>query len=255
MPPASARIAGQHLALRGEFEGVVDAEGAAVVGGGPPGPAFQVGQAHGDDQLAGQPGLIGQLAGGEEPPAGFLERVVQPLRRGPVVRAERIVGSLGGEWGEDGVPDRLTGRRQVALEQAGAVGQPGQRQPPVGLLPALLLRARPVRIEVGQDPLTQQLDGARIAGPGMLQQRRLDRTGVLGPLGARNRLDHLGDLAACSGPISPAANASAVAGSRGSNGSPVRLRRAPNRSTARYRFRASPGVQRSWVAINCDSPR
>ena len=142
----------------------------------------------------GQSGLIRQLTCREQAPAGFLERVVQPLRRGAVIRTQRVVGPLGGQRGEDGVPDRQTGRREIALEQAGAVSQPGQGQPAVGLLPALLLRARSVRIEVGEDPLTQQLDGARVTGPGVLQQRRLDLPGVLGLLRSGNRFDNLGDL-------------------------------------------------------------
>jgi hypothetical protein len=101
---------GQHLTVTGQLERVGDAEGAAMVGGGPSGPAFQVGQREGDDQLRGQAGVIRQLTGLEQPAAGFLERVVQSLARGAVIGAERVVRSAGCERGEHGFPDRLAGR-------------------------------------------------------------------------------------------------------------------------------------------------
>ena len=63
----------------------------------------------------------------------------------------------------------------------------------MGLLLPLLLRARPVRIQVGQDPLTQQPNRTRIGRPGMLKQRGLHRSGMLGPVGCRDGFDRLGD--------------------------------------------------------------
>jgi hypothetical protein len=50
---------GQHVAVCGELERLVDAQIPAVVGGGPAGSAFQVGQRQGDDQLRRQAGMIG----------------------------------------------------------------------------------------------------------------------------------------------------------------------------------------------------
>jgi len=47
-----AEDCGQYVTVGGQSECVVDAEGAAVVGGGSPGAAFEVGQADRDDQLA-----------------------------------------------------------------------------------------------------------------------------------------------------------------------------------------------------------
>ena len=70
--------------------------------------------------------MIGQATGFEESAAGFLERVVQALPRGALVRAERVIGPAAGEWGEDGLPDRLTGRGEPAVQQPGRVWQPVQ---------------------------------------------------------------------------------------------------------------------------------
>jgi hypothetical protein len=98
--------------------------------------------------------MIRQVAGGQQPAAGFLERVVQPLRRAAGVLAEGVVGPSGAQRGEDGLPDRLTGRTQMAVEQPGRVREAGQRNASVGLLQPLLRRARTVRVQVGEDPLT-----------------------------------------------------------------------------------------------------
>ena len=64
-----------------------------MVGGRPAGPAFQVGERDGDDELAGQAGVVGQLANSEQPPAGFLEGVVEALGGGAGVFAEPIASS------------------------------------------------------------------------------------------------------------------------------------------------------------------
>jgi hypothetical protein len=61
------------------------------------------------------------------------------------------------------------------------------------LLQAFLGRARAVRVQVRQDPLTQQPDRARVDGAGMLQQRRLDLDGMRSAVGNRDRLDGVGD--------------------------------------------------------------
>ena len=115
------------------------------------------------------------------------------------------------------------------------VGQPGQREPAVGLLQPLLLRARPVRIQMGQDPLAQQPDGARIGRARVLQQRRPrpKRRARPGPEpGIASTVS--ATAAACSAPISPAAKASAVAGKH-------RLQ-APHRSgSAGHRTAPPPG--------------
>ena len=137
--------------------------------------------------------MIGQVTGLEQPAAGFFERVMQPLPRGPVIRAERVVRAAGRQRGEHGLPDRLAGRGQLPVQQPGRIGQPGQDHPPVGLLLAFLGRARAVRVQVGQDPLTQQPDRARIDRAGMLQQRRLHRSSVLGAISSRDRLDRVRD--------------------------------------------------------------
>jgi hypothetical protein len=65
--------------------------------------------------------MIGQLTGFEESAAGLFERIMQPLPWGALVRPERVVGSAGGERGQHGFPDRLTGRGQLPIEQSTAV--------------------------------------------------------------------------------------------------------------------------------------
>jgi hypothetical protein len=118
---------------------------------------------------------------------------VHALSWGALVRAERVVRAAGGERGEHGLPDRLAGRGQQAVQQPGRIRQPGQRHPPVGLLQPFLGRARAVRVQVRQDPLTQQPHRARVHRPGMLQQSDLDGLGVLGPVTGRDRLHRVGD--------------------------------------------------------------
>jgi hypothetical protein len=49
----------QHRAVRGQLQRLLDGEGAAVLGGGPAGPAFQVGECHGDHQLTRQARVVG----------------------------------------------------------------------------------------------------------------------------------------------------------------------------------------------------
>jgi hypothetical protein len=89
----------------------------------------------------------------------------------------------------------------------------------------------------------------------LLQQGGLNLISALGPIrqGIASTVSAI--TTACCGPISPTAKAFAVAGYSGSNGSPVRPRRAPNRSTATVRLRASAGVQRSCALMSWDSPR
>ena len=142
---------------------------------------------------AGSPAWSGRSPVAEESAAGFFERVVQPLPRRPVVRTERVVGPAGGQWGEDGVPDGLAGRGEPPVQQPGRIGQPVQGHAAVRLLQPLLRRARAVRVQVGQDPLTQQPHRARVHRAGMLQQRGLDRSCVLGAIGGRDGFDGVRD--------------------------------------------------------------
>ena len=137
--------------------------------------------------------MVGQLSGGEQSAAGLLERVMQPLRQAPLIRAERVVRPGGSQRSENGFPDRLTGRGQPAFQQPGAIFEPIQAHAPVRLLLALLVRARAVRIEMSQNPLPEQPNRTGIAGPGVLQQRGLDRSGMFGPSRLWDRLHRLGN--------------------------------------------------------------
>ena len=98
--------------------------------------------------------MIRQLTNGEESAAGFFEGIVHPLHQGAGVRAERIIRAPSGQRGEDGFPDRLTTWGEPTAQQPGGIGQPVQVHSPVRLLQPLLLRARAVRVQVGQNPLT-----------------------------------------------------------------------------------------------------
>ncbi|HJQ02563.1 MAG TPA: hypothetical protein VJ851_13260 [Jatrophihabitans sp.] len=59
------------------------------------------------------------------------------------------------------------------------------------LLEPLLIGAGSVRVQVGQDPLTQKPHRARIADPGVLEQGGFHRFGVPGSIRSRYCLNDL----------------------------------------------------------------
>ena len=80
-----------------------------------------------------------------------------------------------------------------------------------GCAAAAVPPGRPVRIEVGQDPLTQQPNRTRSTGTGVFEQRRLYLGGVLGAVRSGDRLYRLRPPPRA--PTHPtAAKASAMAG-------------------------------------------
>jgi len=60
----------------------------------------------------------------------------------------------------------------------------------VVVLLAAFVRAGTVRIQVSEDPLTQQPNRQRITGASVFHQGRLDPLGMFGAVGVRNRFDY-----------------------------------------------------------------